>query len=111
MLDSGVYMIKEIGGKEKYHYLTVSKTPNGSFYQIDGGSMSYLREDSLEGNYIIIGNLRRPLDIKLVRLKLEWKDDQDHEFETSMTDIQLLRNLFNSYPELAVRFGSKKVKS
>lgn len=109
MLESGVYMIKELGGKEKHHYLTISKTPHNTYYQIDGGSMQCLREDSLEGIYKVLGNIRRPLDIKLVRLKLEWKDSSGHEFETSMTDIQLLRNLFKSYPELAKAFGSKKI--
>lgn len=109
MLEPGVYKIKEVGGKEKHHYLTISKTPDKTFYQIDGGMMHHLREDSLDDHYTIIGKIRRPLDIKLVRLKLEWRDAQDHEFETSMTDIQLLRNLFKAYPELAKRFGSKKV--
>ncbi|MEQ8925701.1 MAG: hypothetical protein RLO81_07780 [Fulvivirga sp.] len=72
--------------------------------------MQYLREDSFEGLYEVLGHLRRPLDIKLVRLNLEWRDSEGHEFETSMTDIQLLRNLFQSYPELAKAFGSNMKK-
>ncbi|MTI38272.1 hypothetical protein [Fulvivirga lutimaris] len=109
MLDSGVYLVKELGGKEKHSYLIITNTPNGAFYQINGGVMQYLREDTFEGSYEVLGRLRRPLDIKLVRLNLEWRDSEGHEFETSMTDIQLLRNLFQSYPELAKTFGSKKI--
>ncbi|MEP2771663.1 MAG: hypothetical protein ABJH05_05920 [Fulvivirga sp.] len=110
MLESGVYLIKELGGKEKHNYLTISNTPNGAFYQINGGAMQYLREDTFEGLYEVLGHLRRPLDIELVRLNLAWRDSEGHEFETSMTDIQLLRNLFKSYPELARAFGSKIIK-
>lgn len=109
-IEPGIYKVKERGHFGKHHLLIVKLYNNGKrFYQIDGGVILELEDEVLLEQFKSLKPIRQPICAKQVKLTLEWEDNDGDEFEVNMRDIQLLRRLFEEYPELARAFGSRKV--
>ena len=110
-LEPGVYKIKDNAVIPKCHYLLIYYIEKRKFYQLNA-SLAQPCDDNGKlpfDGYRLLKKLQRPIAIKKVKLNLEWQDAEGDEFEMHMRDIQLLRNLFQQYPEVAKAFGSRKM--
>ena len=67
--------------------------------QVDKYGVMYLDE------FHMIKRLNRPIQIKKARITITWYDQDEDKFETTMTNVQVLRRLFNEFPEIAKACG------
>jgi hypothetical protein len=113
-LEPGLYVLSEsrshISG-DKCFYLKVFYIGKQLYYQSNGGGASMadsFGEIPLEG-FKLIKKITRP-KVSKGRVTLQWEDNEGNIFDYSVKDVQLLRNLFQEYPEIAIAIGSKKYR-
>ncbi|MTI20025.1 hypothetical protein E1176_03225 [Fulvivirga sp. RKSG066] len=109
--EPGIYKIEDRGVFKKCYYLHVTVSEGKKFYQINASLAQPTSAAHILDHYKLKKSLRRPLQIKKVKITLEWTDIDDDNFEMATSDIQMLRRLFEEYPELARAFGSRKFKT
>lgn len=57
-------------------------------------------------DFRFIKKLSRPLDIRRTRITIEWQDGDEDVFQVSMTNVQMIRILFEQFPEIAQAAGA-----
>ncbi len=107
-LESGLYKISD---RRKpfpiMHLLKVFVKDGKKFYQIDNEIPQAVDRYGvmyLDG-FQMIRKLHRPLEIKKARITITWYDQEDDRYETVMTNVQVLRRLFQEFPEIAGACG------
>ena len=113
-LEPGLYILSERSTfrGERCLYLKVYKLDRQIRYEINGGLPGYADKYGLlplEGFKVVARLAKRPTALK-GKTTVTWEDEKGRVFEQSCTDIQVLRNLFKEYPEVAKAIGSKKWK-
>ncbi len=90
------------------HFLKVFIRDGRKYYQIDNELPQQV--DSYGVMYLdgfqMIGRLHRPLNISKVRITITWYDSAGDRYETTMSNVQVLRRLFQEYPEIASVAGA-----
>ena len=108
----GRYKVRDVGLHKRHAYLDVFQYDGRIYYSINGGVPSEapnLECVPLEG-YKIIKKLTKDPQAMRVRTTLTWQDEEGDEFYYEVTDIQVLKNLFNRFPQIAEAAGARKRK-
>ena len=109
-LEPGLYKIRSRSLIESHFYLDVVRINGKIYYAANGGVASEADEFNtipLEG-YEVVKRITKPLLIPKASITLKWTDEEFDDFEYTVTDVQLLRNLFEKYPQIAKAVKSKK---
>lgn len=107
-LEPGLYKIADNAPINRCHYLRVYYDEKRKHFQLN----HYHPEKAddfgvlpLEG-FRFVKKLNRPLDVKKVRITIEWQDGDEDVFQVSMTNVQMIRILFDQFPEIAQAAGA-----
>ena len=108
-LETGRYKVRDVGLRKQHAYLDVYQYEGRIYYSINGGVPSEapnLECVPLEG-YEIIKKLTKDPQATRVRTTLTWQDEEGDNFHYEVTDIQILKNLFDRFPQIAKASGAK----
>ncbi|GAA0892629.1 hypothetical protein GCM10009122_23080 [Fulvivirga kasyanovii] len=107
-LEPGLYKIADNSPISKCYYLHVYYEGKRKHFQLN----HYHPEKAddfgvlpLEG-FRFVKRLKHPLDVRKVRITIEWQDGDDDTFQVSMTNVQMIRILFEKFPEIARAAGA-----
>jgi len=107
-LECGLYKISD---RRKpfpiMHLLNVFMRDGKKYYQIDNEIPQAVDRYGvmyLDG-FQMIRRIHRPLQIKKARITITWFNQEEDKYETVMTNVQVLRRLFNDFPEIAGACG------
>lgn len=60
----------------------------------------------LEG-FQLVKRIHRPVQVTRGRITVTWYDEQEDRYETTMSNIQVLKRLFLEFPEIAAALGAR----